>query len=194
MSEDDTSGRERRRLRNFLLDRSYQLRFTLTMVAIAAALTLGLGWRIISKAHEASRAGTKGALLIDSEMAHELERQLQAQDQTTTLYLVVFGVAMAVLLCLYGIVLTHKVAGPLYKMSLYLDAIRDGKLGRVTPLRRGDQLVEFFTHFQQAHEALRNGAERDIALYDRLLPVLKDDPLRAAVEEAKRAKEQALSS
>ena len=192
MSEQDVSGKERRRLRNFLLDRRYQLRFTLTMVGMASLLTAGLGWRIINKAHEASRAGTKGALLIDSEMAHELDRQLQQQDQTTTLYLVLFGVAIAVLLCLYGIVLTHKVAGPLYKVSLYLDAIRDGKMGAVAPLRRGDQLVEFYAHFREAHEAIRKMVQTDIGLYARILPTLQEPSLRAAVEKAKAEKERSL--
>jgi hypothetical protein len=67
----------------------------------------------------------------------------------------------------YGIVLTHKVAGPLYKVSIYLDKIREGKLGQVYALRKGDELVEFFEHFKAAHDALRKQEEGDIALLTR---------------------------
>jgi hypothetical protein len=52
---------------------------------------------------------------------------------------------------LLGIKMTHKVAGPLYKVTLYLAKMRDGRYDKVYDLRKGDQLVEFYEHFKHAH-------------------------------------------
>ena len=76
---------------------------------------------------------------------------------------------LSIVLAVYGIVLTHKVAGPLFKITNHLDKIRDGKLGVVYNLRKGDQLVDFFEHFKGAHDALRHRTEEDIALLDKAI-------------------------
>ena len=51
-------------------------------------------------------------------------------------------------LAVYGIKMTHKVAGPLFKVSLYLAKMRDGRFDKVYNLRKGDQLVDFYEHFK----------------------------------------------
>ena len=87
------------------------------------------------------------------------------------------------MLTVYGIVLTHKVAGPLFKVTLYLDKIRDGKLGQVYNLRKGDELVEFFDHFKAAHDALRKQEEADIALFEKASASLTDPVLKAEIAD-----------
>jgi hypothetical protein len=157
-------GKSQRKLKNYLLDLRYQLKFTLTMVGIAAALTTALGWVILSKAHEASRVVAVRALDPSDELAQQLAEQFAHNDRLLVFLLIGFGVVLSAVLTVYGIVLTHKVAGPLFKVSVYLDKIRDGKLGQVYNLRKGDELVEFFEHFKAAHDALRKQEEGDIAL------------------------------
>jgi nitrogen fixation/metabolism regulation signal transduction histidine kinase len=83
--------------------------------------------------------------------------------------LLAFGLLLSIVLSAYGIVLTHKIAGPLHKVTLYLDKMRDGKLGQVYNLRKGDELVEFFEHFKAAHDAIRARTEDDIALLDKAI-------------------------
>jgi hypothetical protein len=158
------TSRSQRRLRNYLLDLRYQMKFTLTMVGIAAALTSALGWMILSKAREASRVVQVRALDPTDELAQQLVQQFEHNDRMLIYLLIGFGVLLSAILTIYGIVLTHKVAGPLFKVTLYLDKIRDGKLGQVYNLRKGDELVEFFEHFKAAHDALRKQEEGDIAL------------------------------
>ncbi len=110
-----------------------------------------------------------------------------------------FGVLLTVVLTIYGIVVTHKVAGPLYKVTLHLDKIRDGKLGVVYNLRKGDELVDFFEHFKAAHDALRSRTQEDIALLDKAIAALGASPYREQagtladeLRAAKAAKEEAL--
>jgi hypothetical protein len=97
-----------------------------------------------------------------------------------------------VVLAAYGIVLTHKVAGPLFKITGHLDKMRDGKLGVVYNLRKGDQLVDFFDHFKSAHDALRARTQEDIALIDRALSAVASGPVADELRAAKQRKEESL--
>jgi hypothetical protein len=65
--------------------------------------------------------------------------------------LIATGLLLMIGLAIYGIKMTHKVAGPLFKVSLYLAKMRDGRYDKVWNLRKGDQLVDFYEHFKTAH-------------------------------------------
>jgi hypothetical protein len=73
------------------------------------------------------------------------------------------GLLLMLGLGLYGIKMTHKVAGPLFKVSLYFAKMRDGRLDKVYNLRKGDQLVDFYEHFKLAHAGIVSMEKQDIA-------------------------------
>jgi hypothetical protein len=181
-----------RSLKNYLLNRGLQLRFTLIIVAISATLTGGLGWVVMSKAHEASRVVQVRAMDPTDEMAQQLVTQFAHNDKVMLVVLVAFGLLLSVVLSAYGIVLTHKIAGPLYKVTLYLDKMRDGKLGQVYNLRKGDELVEFFEHFKAAHDAIRARTELDIALLDKAAAAVGGSPLAEELKAARDKKAESL--
>jgi len=79
------------------------------------------------------------------------------------LVLLASGLVLLVGLGVYGIKMTHKVAGPLFKVSLYLGKMRDGRLDKVYNLRKGDQLVSFYDHFKTAHQGVVDMEKADIA-------------------------------
>ena len=76
--------------------------------------------------------------------------------------LLITGVVLSIGLAVYGIKMTHRVAGPLFKVSLYLAKMRDGRFDRVYNLRKGDQLVEFYEHFKHAHAGVVHMERDDI--------------------------------
>lgn len=73
------------------------------------------------------------------------------------------GFALVFGLALYGIKMTHRVAGPLFKVSLYLSKMREGRFDKVYNLRKGDQLIEFYDHFKLAHGGIVAMQQDDIA-------------------------------
>ncbi len=77
-------------------------------------------------------------------------------------FLVGTGLLLMLGLGLYGIKMTHRVAGPLFKVSLYFAKMRDGRLDKVYNLRKGDQLVDFYEHFKSAHSGVVNMEKQDI--------------------------------
>jgi hypothetical protein len=182
----------KRSLRNYLLNSRYQLRFTAVIVLLAAVLTGGLGYFVMSKAREASRLVSVRAMDPTDELAQELARQFANNDRILMGILIGFGFVLSIVMAVYGIMLTHKVAGPLYKITNHLDKIRDGKLGIVYNLRKGDQLVDFFEHFKGAHDALRTRTEEDIALLDKAATAVGSGPVADELRAAKRRKEESL--
>ena len=103
----------RRHLRNYLLDRKFQLRFTALMVLIACVLTAGLGYFWYDEMRKASRIVEVKALATMSDAEVEkVQDDLHRQDMIRLGVLVGFGVAIAVVLAGFSIVFTHKIAGP----------------------------------------------------------------------------------
>jgi nitrogen fixation/metabolism regulation signal transduction histidine kinase len=220
-------GRHQRRLRNYLLDTHFQLKYTGYLVAIAIVLSASLGAilyrtsrEVLSQSHATVNQGEQvvslgqkvveesrkvsavvqmnivkdpvyadnpallEAFKIDSQSQDdrlkEQQDQLEGQSQNlkkqsadiarsqqimfTTLggalLLLVFGIGVA------GIVVTHKVAGPIFKMKRQIRDVGDGKLTIPGKLRKGDELVDFFDTFNEMVKSLRQRQEEEIALLD----------------------------
>ncbi|MBA3392544.1 MAG: hypothetical protein H0T89_07870 [Deltaproteobacteria bacterium] len=79
------------------------------------------------------------------------------------LVLIATGLFLVFGLAIYGIKMTHKVAGPLFKVGLYLGKMRNGRFDKVYNLRKGDQLVDFYEHFKHAHAGVVEMQKADIA-------------------------------
>jgi len=77
---------------------------------------------------------------------------------------------------LVGIVFTHKVAGPVFKMKRLLRQIGEGKLIVRERLRKGDELQHFFEVFEGMVGELRKRQEGEIARVDEILERLSEAP------------------
>ncbi len=85
--------------------------------------------------------------------------------------IIAFGVVFLVVIFIFNIVITHRTAGPLFKMGRYMDEIREDKYTEVWNLRKGDQLVELYGRFQAMHKAAKARVEEDIEILDAALAV-----------------------
>ena len=161
------SGREyKRSWRNLVLDREYQLVFTLALVLSAALFMSGLGYVVMREADTATKTAiqdVEGQGLLDAKVAEDTIDNLLRRRALLNGLLVGLGLALSAGLFAYGIKMTHHVAGPLYKVSLYCDQVAAGKFAAVGNLRKGDQLVDFYEHFKQAYQAVRRQQEADVA-------------------------------
>lgn len=98
-----------------------------------------------------------------------------ASQQRRTMFVLFGGLGLLVIaIGLTGIVFTHKVAGPIYKMKRLLRGVGDGKLHVGTGLRKGDELKHFFDAFVDMVEQLRKREEAQLALLDEALSQLQD--------------------
>jgi len=113
--------------------------------------------------------------------------KIEAGNRLITYVMVGSGVLLTIGLALFGIKMTHKVAGPLHKVTLYLGKMRDGRYDKVYDLRKGDQLVEFYEHFKHAHAGVVAMEKADIERIKASLDALSADGVFDRSPEAKAA-------
>src|SRR3954466_10182211 len=137
----------RRRMRNYLLDVGLQLRYTMTIVIVAVFLTAGLGYKMYQATRDISKVIELSGM-ADPSVAGELRGQFASSDRWVLWGIVGFGVVLVISITAVGILITHKVAGPLFKIAAFFGRVRENRLGAIpSTLRKGDELQEFYGTF-----------------------------------------------
>jgi nitrogen fixation/metabolism regulation signal transduction histidine kinase len=233
MSAQPGGHRSQRRLRNLLLDRHFQLKYSGFLVAVTLFLSTSLGiilWRTSQKLIVQSRASvalgeniveTGKNLLAESEKVSAVvrmsiveaygddpallevfqgeaqkrdgvlersQKQLEQNSQTLkaqsamieheyVVFAIVIVLALLMLVLgvgLAGVVVTHKVAGPVFKMKRLLGELGKGHFRVVARLRKGDELQYFFDAFNDAAEQLSRRQEEEIEQIGAVITILAD--------------------
>ncbi len=220
--------KQRRQLRNLLLDSRFQLKYAgyLVSITLIVGATLGFFLWITSDSllQESRRAVEQGQKVValsqrvtkesakvrdmvkmnivkaygndpvlrqtyeaaakkDDKLVQQQQRALEeqtsalvkqseviARQQRTMMVALLLALALLVLAVgLAGIVVTHKIAGPIHKMTRQLRRVGKGELSVPEPLRAGDELSTFFAAFGDMVGKLRSEREEHIALLDQAL-------------------------
>lgn len=170
----------KRKLSNYLLDKKLQLRYVLLVTILSGMIAGALGYMIYQQKRAASESIERDLAALTQAGASQEDFQdtvasgLESEDRALVYKMVGVGVGLVVILSLYLLIMTHKVAGPLYKVSMYFDKMAVGKLGKVTPLRQGDMLQDFYASFHEMHDAVRARAQGDVASLDTALTALRE--------------------
>lgn len=167
----------KRRLRNYLLDPRFQLKYTGMVVLVTVAVASVLGWF----AYDYSRGQTEMMAMqfalqpdLDPEAAANLTGFGEAEDRKVLLSIVLSILGLAFALAFTGIIVTHKLVGPAYKMRLLLNQVAEGKLKLQGRLRKGDELQELFEAFANMVESLREAQAREVAELDAAIAHAKE--------------------
>jgi len=80
---------------------------------------------------------------------------------------------LVVLIGIAGILVTHKVAGPIFKMKRQIREVGEGHLRIPNKLRKGDELVEFFGAFETMVINLRSRQQGEIDKLDQAIKTLE---------------------
>lgn len=118
--------------------------------------------------------------LADEQKRLEHDAQLLVQQanylalqQRKSMYVIFGGLSLLVIaIGFVGIVLTHRVAGPIHKMKGLLRQIGEGKLKIHSGLRKGDELQHFYDAFVLMVEALRKRDASEVARLDEVISSL----------------------
>src|SRR6266700_1885470 len=189
----------KRKVRNYLLDVGLQLRYTATIVIVAVFLTAGLGFKM----YEATRDVSKVILwtsLVDPSSAAELQAQFSNSDRVVLWTIIGFGVVLVFSVSAVGILITHKVAGPLHKIASLFGRVRENRIGPApASLRKGDELQDFYSTFREMHQALRARVEEDVRVLTNAVSVLevvpdagrdRSSPLQRTLEELRQLRKR----
>lgn len=100
--------------------------------------------------------------------------EMIAAQQRSMLYVLFGGLSVFVIaIGMAGIVFTHKVAGPIFKMKGLLRRVGDGHYETPRGLRKGDELQHFFDMFVRMIESLRARQENTISRIDTTISKLE---------------------
>lgn len=174
MSSDAVIGSQNRawKRRTYLIDRPFQLKYIFMLASIGAG-SIGLFGVLVWWAHTAALEAGSGS---------------EGFAGMTILWLTVLAVVgTAVALGLFGLVFTHRVAGPVHVMNLYVEALAAGHYPRLRPLRKYDELKKFFDRFSHAVERIRSREADEAQTLARALavfqPLATSEEARAALQE-----------
>lgn len=110
------------------------------------------------------------------EEATRLDQQAQLVERQQGMILITLASTLSLLVLLIGlagIVVTHKIAGPIFKMKRQINDLGQGKLTMPSKLRKGDELVDFFVAFEDAVARLRAHQAKEIAQLDEAIVSLE---------------------
>jgi hypothetical protein len=177
----------KRQVRNYLLDTELQLKLASYLVAVATALSVGLGYLLWSAYRETSRVIALG----DPEVSDSISAALATEDRWRIV--LVSGALAIVVSCLLAaaVVITHRIAGPAFAIRRTCRLVAEGSLARPRPLRNHDLLVELADTVATMVDVLRDrdARERDAVLRAAATlrdPVASADALEAAAAELER--------
>jgi hypothetical protein len=163
MAATETTHSERPKLarRTYLIDRGFQLKYTVSLVAAGALISFLFGSLAYLADVDVQRNLTEELLRAGGGADPSVIARL-TKESASTLLVLIGGVAllMALALGLVGVLITHRVAGPIYVISNYVLALSEGRYPNFRPLRKNDELRTFFDRFRSAVEAMRK-RERD---------------------------------
>jgi hypothetical protein len=163
----------KRKVRNYLLNTGLQLRYTATIVIVAVVVTAFLGMKMYQATRDVSRV-ILWTSLVDPASAEELQAQFSNSDRVVLYGIIGFGVVLVLSVSAVGILITHKVAGPLYKMASFFARVRDNRLGPAPrSLRKGDELQDFYSAFRDMHEAIRARTDDDVRVLGSAITALE---------------------
>ncbi len=172
------SGAPRLGRRTYVVDRRFQYKYTLLLSLLGGLTALGFG-ALMYLAHRDALAALAGAQGLPAAIA---------EQSRTLIYLMVgLTLLMAAALAMFGLLVTHRVAGPVYVLSHYVGVLSRGRYPMMRKLRKGDELQVFFEQFTQVVESLRDreAKEADVLeeAVERLSPLATSEDARALLAE-----------
>lgn len=161
--------------RTFLIQRRFQLKYILVIVIAGAAISMLFG-AIMYQAH-----------VEVSEMAFATATRNSERDRIVLALVIATAVLLAATLATFGVLITHRVAGPIFVLGRYVKLLGEGRYPALRPLRRDDELQEFYEAFHEAVDKMRardrdEGQALSVAI-ERLSPLADTEETRAALED-----------
>jgi len=159
------SDKKQRKLRNYLLDRRFQLKYTGMVLLVTVSVASGLGfmaYRFSQRQTEALTAQIAAQPDLDAQTASDLEEFAKQEDRAVRNAIIAGVLFLTLVLGLTGIVVTHRVVGPTYRMKRLFAHVGEGRFELSTGIRKGDELQELYHSFAEMVESLRDQRSEEI--------------------------------
>jgi hypothetical protein len=147
-----------------IVDRAFQFKYTGAILMVAALTSTVLGFFLLKAYREMNEVIGLAAI------SPEIGEKLNADDAKQVFQIIIFSlVAEVVILGVLGLIITHRVCGPIFVITKHFGTMLSGKYPSLRPLRAGDEFAPMFELFKQLVDKQR---DRDAAEISRLTKVM----------------------
>ncbi|MBN1655525.1 MAG: hypothetical protein JXA30_17290 [Deltaproteobacteria bacterium] len=168
----------RRQIRNFLLEPRFQMKYVSMVVGVTVVVAGVLGYF----AYEYSTGQTALLQMNQLESQQDLSPDFVAfieeeavKADRRVLVAILGGILCLVLaLGITGIVITHRLVGPAYRIRQLIGEVREGRLNIKGGIRKNDELKDIFLAFEEMVMSLRFEREKEIERLDSAITKAKD--------------------
>ncbi len=137
------SARNRRKVR--LINPAFQWKYTLTVVGGVFLIYTVMSCVLFGVLHQQARQR-----VLFPNVANVWENTVVMVG-----FAAVFAVVMAVALCIWSIIMTHRICGPLYVCERMLSQVAEGRHPVYRPLRKNDEFQDFYALMWRALDTTR---------------------------------------
>ncbi|MEO8007699.1 MAG: hypothetical protein ABI728_04155 [Betaproteobacteria bacterium] len=147
-----------------VVDKAFQYKYTAIIISIAVVVSTLLGYLLLQGYLEMNR-------IMDLAMqSAEISDKLTGEDAMRVFYISLVSLVFEVLaLGVMGLIITHRVCGPVFVIQRHLTTMLDGKYPRARPLRRGDEFLETFKVFTAVVESLKKRDADEVETLNRAI-------------------------
>ena len=180
---DAMGDKTQRRMRNYLIDRRFQLKYTGMVLLVTVSVAGGLGYVAYGFSQgqtEALTAHIAAQPDLDPDTATDLEEFAQQEDRKIRNAILAGVLLLTLALGFTGIIVTHRVVGPAYRMRRLFQHVGDGKIEITTGIRKGDELQELYHSFAEMVESLRDQRGEEIAQLEETLIKMESAGVQSA--------------
>ena len=133
-----------------VVDKAFQYKYTAIIVAIVVVVSAVLGYLLLHSYWEMNRIMD---LALESSAISD---KVNGDDALRVFYIsLAFLVFEVLALGVMGLIITHRVCGPVFVIQRDLTTMLDGKYPLTRPIRQGDEFRETFKVFTAVVESLK---------------------------------------
>lgn len=169
MNSNQQSGKPSFFRRQYLIDKKLQLRIAFAMVLEVALITATMSLILLY-------VNDYYLGLITYFIGSAEAEQISLSDISRGMYYFIFGgVAFSsVVFAVIGVFVSHKIAGPLYRLKRYMTIVRNGLYSHEIRFRKDDQLHDMADVFNQMVMSLEIRKEIDLLYIERIEKILNN--------------------
>ena len=156
--------------RQVLVDRRFQLKYAVGLALGGASLCAAFGGAVWLALHQARET-----------LGPESQATLQGTETTVLVLTAFMALVMSLVLSLVGLLVTHRVAGPMRVLRAQLRRLAEGGFPRWRPLRSHDELRDVFGEFHATVDALRRREHEELSALESALATGADSGARATL-------------
>ena len=140
-----------------VIDKRFQYKYTAIVIAIVVVVSGVLAYLLLESYWETNRIMNR-AMGIP-----EIQGMLTGLDQTLNVFFVAitFVIMVVVLLGIFGLLITHRICGPLFVVHGHLCALLKSTYPHMRPLRAGDEFRSTYDTLKAVVEALKKRDEEE---------------------------------